>query len=86
MLCKMPWPGRGKTRPDNIGPTIVRAAKSAVNAGWDLCLLGVSGRDNDVGRNVMIGVGFEHDRALIGACEVAGLLDRVLTGVTVSDI
>jgi hypothetical protein len=36
-------------------------------------------------RPVFLGWGFTHDRALIGACEVAGLLDRVLTGVTVSD-
>ena len=36
-------------------------------------------------RPVLLGWGFDHDRALIGACEVAGLLDRVLTGVTVSD-
>ncbi len=36
-------------------------------------------------RPVLLGWGFTHDRALTGACEVAGLLDRVLTGVTVSD-
>lgn len=36
-------------------------------------------------RPVLLGWGFTHDRVLIGACEVAGLLDRVLTGVTVSD-
>jgi len=36
-------------------------------------------------RPVLLGFGFTHDRVLIGACEVAGLLDRVLTGVTVSD-
>jgi hypothetical protein len=36
-------------------------------------------------RPVLLGWGFNHDRVLIGACEVAGLLDRLLTGVTVSD-
>lgn len=36
-------------------------------------------------RPMLLGWGFTHDRVLIGACEVAGLLDRVLTGVSVSD-
>ncbi|KAA0217675.1 hypothetical protein EDM80_03085 [bacterium] len=41
--------------------------------------------EDPLDRPVMIGVGFEQSKALIGACEVAGILDRVLTGVAVND-
>jgi hypothetical protein len=36
-------------------------------------------------RPVLIGCGFMHEKALLGACEVAGMLDRVITGVEVAD-
>jgi len=41
--------------------------------------------EDPLDRPVMIGVGFAQPKALIGACEVAGILDRVLTGVAVHD-
>ena len=60
-------------------------ARDALKLGWVVCLLGVPTGFNQAGRGLMLGLGFEHQKTLIGACEVAGILDRVLTGVELGD-
>jgi hypothetical protein len=68
-------------------PAQVALKLDAIKKLGALCIIGTPQKASTEAseRPVLLGWGFTHDRALIGACEVAGLLDRVLTGVNVSD-
>lgn len=75
----------GEGRFLGLDSPFLNCAREALKRAWVMCLLGVPSGANKSDRGLMLGLGFEHKKTLIGACEVAGVLDRVLTGVELGD-